>query len=144
MNNIFSSSTDSVSKNKRADIKKYLILNAIYDSIYLDTTLTIKKHYKFNYLRKDNFEFLKYSNIGQTYNNLTHEYDRKSFLPSFSFSAKQYAYLNSDQLNIGVMTTWIGSPLVAVGKYTIPTANEKLNFSIASMIGTSGYLNQLN
>tara|TARA_B110000305_G_scaffold86158_1_gene97018 strand:- start:47339 stop:48529 length:1191 start_codon:yes stop_codon:yes gene_type:complete len=48
----------------------------------------------------------------------------------------------SDQLNIGVMTTWIGSPLVAVGKYTIPTANEKLNFSIASMIGTSGYLNQ--
>ena len=33
-NNIFSSSTDSVSKNKRADIKKYLILNAIYDSIY--------------------------------------------------------------------------------------------------------------
>ena len=97
-NNIFSSSTDSVSKNKRADIKKYLILNAIYDSIYLDTTLTIKKHYKFNYLRKDDFELLKFSNIGQTYNALTHKYDRKSFLPSFSFSAKQYAYLKSNEV----------------------------------------------
>lgn len=47
----------------------------------------------------------------------------------------------NDRLNLGVMTTWLGSPLVAVGKYTIPTANEKVNFSIASMLGTSGYLN---
>ena len=48
----------------------------------------------------------------------------------------------SDRLNIGVMTTWIGSPLVAVGKYTIPTSNEKVNFSIGTMLGTSGYLNE--
>lgn len=48
----------------------------------------------------------------------------------------------TDRLNVGVMTTWIGSPLVAVGKYTIPTNNEKVNFSVASMVGTSGYLNQ--
>jgi hypothetical protein len=47
----------------------------------------------------------------------------------------------SDRLNIGIMTTWIGSPLVAVGKFTIPTNNEKVNFSIGTMIGTSGYLN---
>ena len=47
----------------------------------------------------------------------------------------------NDHLNIGVMSTWIGSPLVAVGKYTIPTSNKKVNFSIASMFGTTGYLN---
>lgn len=47
----------------------------------------------------------------------------------------------NDHLNIGVMTTWIGSPLVAVGKFTIPTSNKKVNFSIASMVGTTGYLN---
>jgi hypothetical protein len=47
----------------------------------------------------------------------------------------------SDRLNIGIMTTWIGSPLVAVGKFTIPTNNEKVNFSIGTMLGTSGYLN---
>lgn len=48
----------------------------------------------------------------------------------------------SDRLNLGIMTTWIGSPLIAVGKYTIPTNNEKVNFSIGTMFGTSGYLNQ--
>ena len=48
----------------------------------------------------------------------------------------------SDRLNFGIMTTWIGSPLVAVGKYTVPTSNEKVNFSIGTMLGTSGYLNQ--
>ena len=48
----------------------------------------------------------------------------------------------SDRLNVGIMTTWIGSPLIAVGKYTIPTNNEKVNFSIGTMLGTSGYLNQ--
>jgi hypothetical protein len=48
----------------------------------------------------------------------------------------------TDRLNVGVMTTWLGSPLVAVGKFTIPTNNEKVNFSIGTMLGTSGYLNQ--
>ena len=47
----------------------------------------------------------------------------------------------NDRLNLGIMSTWIGSPLVAVGKYTIPTSNKKVNFSIASMLGTTGYLN---
>ena len=46
------------------------------------------------------------------------------------------------RLNVGVMTTWIGSPFVVVGKFTIPTYNEKVNFSIGTMLGTSGYLNQ--
>ena len=48
----------------------------------------------------------------------------------------------SDRLNVGIMTTWVGSPIVAVGKYTIPTNNVKVNFSIGTMLGTSGYLNQ--
>lgn len=47
----------------------------------------------------------------------------------------------TDRLNVGVMTTWIGSPFVVVGKFTIPTYNEKVNFSIGTMLGTSGYLN---
>lgn len=46
----------------------------------------------------------------------------------------------NDRLNIGVMTTWLASPFVFVGKYTIPTRNPKVNFSIASMLGTSGYI----
>ncbi len=47
----------------------------------------------------------------------------------------------SNRLSIGIMTTWIASPFVVVGKYSIPTNNEKLNFGIGTMMGTSGYLN---
>tara|TARA_B100000780_G_scaffold164728_1_gene115177 strand:- start:159 stop:2129 length:1971 start_codon:yes stop_codon:yes gene_type:complete len=138
-NNIFSSITDSISKDKRANIKKYLILNAIYDSIYLDTTLTIKKHYKFNYLRKDDFELLKFSNIGQTYNALTHKYDRKSFLPSFSFSSKQYAYLKSNEVKYyhvpTPLTELLFKTVMEQGQFTdalfSSNVSEKLNFSIA-------------
>ena len=43
--------------------------------------------------------------------------------------------LRYNRLNLGIMTTWIGSPLIAVGKYTIPTYNEKVNFSIGTMLG---------
>tara|TARA_Y100000589_G_scaffold269187_1_gene261144 strand:+ start:960 stop:1991 length:1032 start_codon:yes stop_codon:yes gene_type:complete len=46
----------------------------------------------------------------------------------------------SNRFNIGVMTSWIASPFILVGKYTIPTKNPKVNFSLASMFGTSGYL----
>ena len=47
----------------------------------------------------------------------------------------------TDRLNIGVMTTWIGSPFVLVGKYSFPTSNPKVNFSLGSMFGTSSYIN---
>ena len=47
----------------------------------------------------------------------------------------------SDRLSIGVMTTWIASPFVVVGKYSIPTKNEKINLGIGTMLGSSGYLN---
>ena len=47
----------------------------------------------------------------------------------------------TDKLSIGVMTTWIGSPFVLVGKYSFPTSNPKVNFSIGTMLGSSSYLN---
>jgi hypothetical protein len=47
----------------------------------------------------------------------------------------------SNRLNLGVMTTWIGSPLAIVGKFTIPTLNDKINFSLSTIFGTIGYLN---
>lgn len=55
--------------------------------------------------------------------------------PEFHFSAV-------DKLSVGVMTTWIASPFVLALKYTFETENEKLNYGIGSLIGTSGYLNQ--
>jgi len=47
----------------------------------------------------------------------------------------------TDRFSLGVMSTWIASPFVLAAKYTIPTKNEKLNFGLGTLAGTSGYLN---
>lgn len=47
----------------------------------------------------------------------------------------------TDNLNLGIMTTWIGSPLLAAFKYSFKTGNENINFSIGTLFGTTGYLN---
>lgn len=45
-------------------------------------------------------------------------------------------------LSVGVMATWIASPMVLALKYSIPTKLEKVNFGFGTLLGTSGYLNQ--
>ncbi|NOQ75793.1 MAG: hypothetical protein GQ574_27560 [Crocinitomix sp.] len=47
----------------------------------------------------------------------------------------------SDKFSLGVMSSWIVSPMLLAGKYTINTKNEKINFSLGTLMGTSGYLN---
>ena len=74
---------DSLTGKNLASIKQYLILKNHSDTTYVDTSLTIKKFYKFNFLRSDNFEKLKFSNLGQTYNSLTSNFQNSS-LPDFS------------------------------------------------------------
>jgi hypothetical protein len=46
----------------------------------------------------------------------------------------------ADNFNVGVMTTWIGSPLALAAKYSIKTKNPKLNFSVGEIIGNGGYI----
>jgi hypothetical protein len=46
----------------------------------------------------------------------------------------------SDRFSLGVMTTWIASPIGLAAKYSIPTKNEKLNFSLGTIMLSSGYL----
>jgi hypothetical protein len=45
-------------------------------------------------------------------------------------------------LSVGIMATWIASPIALALKYTIPTQNPKLNFGLGSIMASSGYLNQ--
>lgn len=47
----------------------------------------------------------------------------------------------TDRLSLGVLTSWGASPFVGAVKYTIPTTNEKVNFGLGGLVGTSGYLN---
>ena len=136
--NLLQKGGDSVVTVKPS-IKKYVIINMLGDSTYVDTTLTIKKHYKFNYLKKDNLELLKYSNIGQTYNNLTHNFDHLSFLPVFSFSSKHHAYLGIKDVKYfhvpTPFTELLFKTVMKQGQFTdalfSTNTSEKLNFSIA-------------
>jgi hypothetical protein len=91
LNNSGSVKVTLSAKTKYTD---YKILSFKNDTTYIDTTLTIQKEYKFNFLRKDNFELLGFHNQGQTFNSLGYSFDAISNLPDIGFSGKQFNYLN--------------------------------------------------
>ena len=95
--NTFSSTTVTLSgKTKYTD---YKIISHKRDTTYIDTTLTLQKEYKFNYLRKDLFEFLEFHNQGQTVNNLGYRFNNVYPFPDIGFSAKQASYFNIDDID---------------------------------------------
>jgi hypothetical protein len=47
----------------------------------------------------------------------------------------------SDNTSLGVMSTWLGSPMALAIKRSFATDNPMLNFSAGALLGTSGYLN---
>jgi hypothetical protein len=46
----------------------------------------------------------------------------------------------ADNFNIGVMSTWFASPIAVAAKYSIPTKNPKVNFSVGEIVGSGGYI----
>ena len=76
----------------------YKIFSHERDTTYIDTTLTIQKEYKFNYLRTDNFELLAFHNQGQTFNNLGYNFSNLGLFPDIGFTAKQFSYLDIDEI----------------------------------------------
>jgi hypothetical protein len=98
-NGSISDTLQSKNKNKVAKIEQYLIIGADRDTTYVDTTLSIKKDYKFNYLREDEFGLLPFSNLGQTYNRLIHDFKDNRSLPLFGARAKHFNYFEADDIN---------------------------------------------
>ena len=77
----------------------YKIFSHKGDTTYIDTTLTILKEYKFNYLRKDNFELLEFHNQGQTFNNLAYSFDNLKQFTDIGFTAKQFSYFEIEDID---------------------------------------------
>jgi len=73
-------------------IKDYKIISFRRDTTFLDTTLTIYKEYKYNLLRKDDFELMPFSNVGQPYNYLGRDFRRKEVYPRMGARAKHFNY----------------------------------------------------
>jgi len=65
---------------------------------YVDTSLTIYKDYKFNFLRKDNFELLSFANVGQTYNKLGHNFNERFKLPQVGARGKHFTYFEKEDI----------------------------------------------
>lgn len=76
----------------------YKIISINHDTTIVDTTLTIAKDYKFNYIRKDNFELLAFANQGQTFNKLGYNFNDNSLFPTIGANAKHYNYYNVEDV----------------------------------------------
>jgi len=99
------SKSSKIKKNKDAKIEDYKIKSRENDTTYVDTTLTIYKNYKFNYLRKDDFDILPFSNLGQTYNTLSYNFSSDNLMPSFGARARHFNYMEIDDISYYYMPT---------------------------------------
>lgn len=84
---------------KKAAVDLYKIITLDNDTTYVDTTLTIQREYKSNYLRKDTFGLLQFLNEGQTYNTLNFGLVQFNPFPEFGFKAKHFNYLEVQDIN---------------------------------------------
>ena len=77
----------------------YKIISISNDTTFIDTTLTIKKHYKFNYLRKDYLELLPFSNTGQVFNSLGYDFtEGNNTFSQFGARAKHVDYAEVEDI----------------------------------------------
>lgn len=88
----------SVTLSGKTKYTDYKIFSHKRDTTYVDTTLSIQKDYKFNYLRTDNFELLAFHNQGQTFTNLGYDFSNLKLMPDIGFTAKQFSYLDVDEI----------------------------------------------
>lgn len=89
------------SKNRKVDtisIRNYKIISHNRDTTYLDTTLTVHKEYKYNYLRRDNFELMPFGNIAQAYNKLGVNFERRDIYPRLGAKAKHHVYKEVNEM----------------------------------------------
>ena len=109
----------------------YKVFSHKRDTTYIDTTLTLQKEYKFNYLRKDLFEFLEFHNQGQTVNNLGYSFNNIYRFPDIGFSAKQASYLDIEDIKYYEVPTPTSEILYRTGlqQGQVLDALFSLNFS---------------
>ena len=93
----FGDKSTKLNKNPDAKIEDYLLITRQYDTLRIDTSLTINKYHKINFLRKDNFGLIPFSNTGVAYNSLVFE-PSNSISPKIGASNKYFAYDSPDDV----------------------------------------------
>ena len=93
----FGNRSTKLNKNPDAKIQDYLIISRTNDTVAVDTSLTIEKYHKINFLRKDDFDLIPFSNTGVAYNTLSF-YGINSINPKMGASNKYYSYDSVDDV----------------------------------------------
>jgi hypothetical protein len=147
-------SSDSIKKKKApvATIDMYQFISVDRDTTYIDTTQTIKKEYSHNYLRKDIFGLLRFTNVGQTYNTLQYGINGFSPYPEFGFTAKQFDYMKANEIKYANVATPVTELYFkttiqrgqSADSYFTLNTSPRLNFSIGyrALKSEGRYINQ--
>lgn len=139
---------------QKAPITSYKIISLERDTIILDTTLSIKKEYSYNYLHRDLFGLMPFPNEGQAYTTLNFGLKKFAPFPEFGFKAKHMNYLEVDDIKYYSVAT----PLTELYFKTVMeqgqsvdalitlNTSKNLNFSIAfkGLRSLGKYINQLS
>jgi hypothetical protein len=136
-----------------ATIDMYRIITAQRDTTYVDTSLTIKSHYKHNYLRRDLFGLMSFANEGQPYTELQFSLKRQSVFPEFGRHAKHYSFVQPEDIRYYSVATpftelYFKSVMEqgqSVNALVAVNTSEQLNFSIGyrGLRSLGKYINQL-
>lgn len=118
----------------------YKFISIDNDTTYIDTTLNIKKEYKYNYLKRDYFELLPFSNTGQAFNRLGYDFtENATVFSKFGARAKHVDYAEvNDMYYYNVATpltelffkTTMEQGQLAEGFFTVNTTPQ-FNVSVA-------------
>lgn len=143
---------DSINALK-AKIDKFKIISLQKDTVIVDTTLSIKKEYEYNYLRKDIFGLMPFSNEGQTYTTLNYSLNKATAFPEFGYKAKHFNYQEVNDVKYYSVATPLSEiyfkTVMEQGQSleTLITLNtsERLNLSVAykGLRSLGKYTNQL-
>jgi len=150
----FSEESTSNAKAPVAKIEQYQIFTIERDTTIIDTSLTIQKEYSYNYLRKDIFGLLPFSNEGQQYTVLDYGLHKQNSFPEMGFKGKQVSYMRPEDISYYKVAT----PLTELYFKTVMeqgqsldafitlNTSERLNFSIAykGLRSLGKYVNQLS
>ena len=143
---------DSINATK-AKIDLYKIISLQNDTIIIDTTLSIQKEYKYNYLRRDIFGLMPFSNEGETYNTLDFGLIKFNPYPEMGYKAKHFNYYEVNDINYYSVPTPLSELYYksvmeqgqSVNTFITANTSKRLNFSVAfrGLRSLGKYINQL-
>ena len=145
---------NSPKKQPKAAFDQYRIISLQKDTTYVDTSLTIKKEYEYNYLRKDIFGLLPFANEGQTYTILDFGLKNFTSFPEIGFSGKQFNYLGVNDINYYSVATPVTELYFktvmeqgqSIDAFITVNTSDRFNMSVAfkGLRSLGKYINQLS